>query len=478
MIVAVPVMINLMKITLLLSLTAIMLLLLIWLTAPTASEYSVRPLAELSTVRQIAPDEWIGIVTSGENSEAGTVLLPRRASGPGFESGILPASRGFLTPDVCGKCHQENYTGFLLTSHARTSMEPRTDTIPGSFEPGRNTLKTRDPHLWFTMTKDQAGFYQELTVEKDLVRYEYRRSIDLVIGSGNHGQGYLSWEGDHLYQMHVSYLKEMDQWVNSPGLYIDGTADFARPVPGRCLDCHATWFAEDVKSINRFDRSNYVLGVTCVRCHGPGHEHTAYHLEFPDADVGKQIVNPARLSRERINELCAQCHSSGEPLAPAFAYRPGEPLSAYLELDLSADDSGNEDPHSANQLARLMKSECYRQTETLTCITCHNPHRNQRGDTAGYSKGCHQCHAPESCTERSVTGSAIDDRCVECHMPSRRDAQVRIEMASGTVTALIRDHLIGNWPEASDHIRKKISAASREKSGAVPGRVSSPEVLE
>ena len=84
MIVAVPVMINLMKITLLLSLTAVMLL-LIWLTAPTASEYTVRPLTELSTVRQIAPDEWIGIVTSGENSEAGTVLLPRRAPGPVFE---------------------------------------------------------------------------------------------------------------------------------------------------------------------------------------------------------------------------------------------------------------------------------------------------------------------------------------------------------------------------------------------------------
>jgi hypothetical protein len=135
------------------------------------------------------------------------------------------------------------------------------------------------------MLADTTGFYQQLTVQKDRIHYTEKRSIDLVIGSGNHGQAYLSWEGDHLYQMHVSYLTESDQWVNSPGMYVDGTADFARPVPGRCLDCHTTWFSEDATAVNRFDRSNYLLGVTCVRCHGPGHEHVAYHREPPDYHV-------------------------------------------------------------------------------------------------------------------------------------------------------------------------------------------------
>jgi hypothetical protein len=444
-------------------LIAAVLFLIAWLLVPQRDEFTVKPLRDLDSVREIAPSEWVDLVTAGQNTAPGTVFIPQKTAGVEFRSGVRPESRGFLSPEVCSECHAENYRGFLTTAHAFTSREPDDHSILGSFAEERSMLSTRNPDLWFKMLADTTGFYQQLTVQKDRIHYTEKRSIDLVIGSGNHGQAYLSWEGDHLYQMHVSYLTESDQWVNSPGMYVDGTADFARPVPGRCLDCHTTWFSEDATAVNRFDRSNYLLGVTCVRCHGPGHEHVAYHREHPDEGVGRQIVNPSGLSRDRINELCAQCHSAGEPLAPSFTYRPGEPLSEYLELDLAADAPTNEDPHSANQLARLMKSKCYIASETMTCITCHDPHQDQRGDTSGFSRTCQQCHQPESCREQKTSGSAINDRCVECHMPSRRDEQVSIEMKSGTLMALIRDHLIGKWPATSDRVRAKIAADAQSQ---------------
>jgi hypothetical protein len=47
-------------------------------------------------------------------------------------------------------------------------------------------------------------------------------------------------------------------------------------------------------------------------------------------------------------------------------------------------------------------------------------------------------------------------RCVDCHMPGRRDAQVRIETAGGNVQALLRDHRIGRWPESAEEVRREL----------------------
>lgn len=419
---------------------------------------------DYSATRLIEPEEWVGIAEQGGLPGTGWVLLPKPQKEPEFSSEIRPSARGFLKPEECGKCHAENFNSFMTTAHAVTSTLPNRESIRGSFDPGKSLLSTKDDRIQFRMTIDQNQFHQELTVRDGRKSFLFKQPFDLVLGSGNHGQSYLWWQGDRLYQMHVSYLTESDQWVNSPGMYVDGTADFARPVPGRCLDCHATWFAEDPHEINRFDRHNFILGVTCVRCHGPGHEHAAYHLESPEATQGKLIVNPANLSRDRLNELCAQCHSAGEPLKPAFTYRPGEPLAEFLELDLSADDPGNDDPHSANQLARLMRSKCYSESDTMSCITCHDPHRDQRGQTAQYSHACRKCHQPDACEERKSLGDAIDDRCVECHMPSKRDQQVSVDTRSGSVAALIRDHAIGIWPDATEKVRTALGMPAKVNS--------------
>ena len=410
------------------------------------------PVTELPSTHRIRAEDWGDLALEGGYPGTGWVLLPEVHDEPHYQSTVLPESRGFLPAAACRECHESKYASFITTAHASTSAEPSLETILANFQAPRNLLQTADPDFWFTMDHTADGYFQQLNIRKNSRAYLHRRSIDLVLGSGNHGQSYLSWEGDRLYQMHVSYLTELDQWVNSPGMYYDGTADFSRPVPVRCLECHATWFAEARNAVNRFDRHHYLLGVTCVRCHGPGLEHVEYHREFPSASVAHRITNPSTLSQDRLNELCAQCHSAGEPIAPAFTYLPGEPLSHYLELDLAADDANNADPHSANQLARLMKSQCYIKGENLTCITCHDPHADQRGQLADFSRKCLKCHTQEACGESNISGSTKETRCIDCHMPARRDQQVKVETKLGAVTALLRDHKIGVWPLVSEQI--------------------------
>ena len=282
----------------------------------------------------------------------------------------------------------------------------------------------------------------------------------------------MHWEGDQLCQMHVSYFSEFDRWTNSPGMYQDGTADFARPVTSRCLDCHTTWFGHQPESINRFDRQGAILGVTCVRCHGPAGEHVQFHRLQPDESTPHFIVNPVQLERGQLHQVCAQCHSGGGELRrPAFSYVPGEPLDNYLDLDLSANSEQNDDPHSANQLGRLMRSACFQGSEELSCVTCHDPHRHERGNTALFSSRCIQCHKSEQCGVHPRFGSAIGSRCIECHMPSRRDAEVSAASGSKNLLPLLRDHLIGIWPDVSVRVERSMTTPDNGGRSATSGKV-------
>jgi hypothetical protein len=426
-----------------------------------SSTPQIQPIESSSAVSRVTAENWATLAVGGGLGGTGWVLLPEppTAGQAPYVSPVKPEERGYLAADACRECHSEQYDTYIHTAHARTSMLPTTETILGSFSPGRNELSTAAPELRFRMFTEGGRFLQRLELDHAQSNTRYQRDfpIDLVLGSGNHGQSYLYWEDDRLYQLHVSYLTESDGWVNSPGPYYDGTADFARPVPVRCIECHATWIGADVKSVNRFDRSTFVAGIGCVRCHGPGHEHIEFHRQYPDEQTGRRIVQPASLTVQRQNEICAQCHSAGEVAGAAFGYRPGQPLSEWMELDLAGDSEGNADPHSANQLARLMKSDCFTTPEGLSCITCHDPHRSQQGKLDVYAAKCINCHQPATCPDVRMLGTAAESHCVECHMPARRDAQVQMETTGGNVQALLRDHLIGRWPKTAAEVRRKLA---------------------
>jgi hypothetical protein len=146
----------------------------------------------------------------------------------------------------------------------------------------------------------------------------------------------------------------------------------------------------------------------------------------------------------------------GELLAPAFTYQPGDPLGEYLRLDASTDGAPNDDPHSANQLARLMKSRCYQSSENLTCAVCHDPHRQERGDLNLFAERCMKCHTVGDCKSTGTTRAQIKQHCVECHMPSRRDVEDAMQTSVGELLPLLRDHYIKVWPDVTQQVLKKI----------------------
>ncbi|MBX3442713.1 MAG: hypothetical protein KF774_09915 [Planctomyces sp.] len=417
------------------------------------------PIETLPGVLRIPAEDWVEFAFLNPPEGVGWVALPGERQGRRSDSRAPEPGPGWLEPSACVDCHREIVESYFETAHARTMTLPSRDTILGALTPPDNRLPTAVEGLEFEMFERDGEFLVGLDVRRGRRTYRADVPIAFVVGSGNHGQSYLHWADGMLCQLPVSYFSEFDRWTNNPGIARDGTADFARPVTDRCLDCHSTWFSHIPRTVNRYVRSGWILGVTCVRCHGPADRHVAHHRSHPEDSTGRDIINPAALSRDRANEACAQCHSgAGELLQPAFTYVPGDPLQSHLDIDLTGEGEQNDDPHSANQLGRLMRSRCYQESDDLRCTTCHDPHHHERGQRESFSARCANCHAVDDCGARARLGSGIDGRCVECHMPSRRDAEVTAQDSEGDLLPLLRDHLIGKWPEASERIEADILA--------------------
>jgi len=353
----------------------------------------------------------------------------------------------YVGDEKCISCHRK-YETYLTTAHHFTSRLPAEKSVLGHFSDKKNVLETANPGLFYRMDARADGFY-ETSVEGSAHPASHRERIDLVIGSGRKGQTYLFWKGLRLYELPVSYWTDIDQWVNSPG-YPDDYADFARPVPPRCLECHAGYIeSAGALTENLYKRKeSFVPGISCEICHGPGKEHAARYASTPSAseipppgpDAETAIVNPAKLARERQIEVCALCHAGigVRPLAPAFSYVPGRPLKDHMELQ-RPDPEGRIDVHG-NQVALLERSRCF-QSSQMTCATCHNVHVVQR-DAAAFSKQCLGCHKPESCGMHVKLGASIVNNCVDCHMPKQQSNAIVSSANGRTVQPLVRTHWI------------------------------------
>ncbi len=268
-----------------------------------------------------------------------TLLVTMEVAGQ--SNGSRPTPNSSPTPNPrenyvgdgrCRSCHQDKVESFHQTAHYLTSRLPDKNSILGSFSPDTNVLKTSNPDLFFRMEAKDDGFFQ--TAVEGVQPYISSRTerFGLVVGSGGKGQTFLFWKGDLLFQLPVSYWREVG-WVNSPG-YRDGVAYFDRAVIPRCLECHATYFEPTAPPPNRYRQTGFVTGITCEKCHGPGRAHAErYASKSANVASDPAILNPARFSRERQMDLCAWCHAGhGVPLLSAFSYIPGEPLDKYLEL--------------------------------------------------------------------------------------------------------------------------------------------------
>lgn len=349
---------------------------------------------------------------------------------------------------VCSTCHQQQSDLYVHTAHHTTSAP----VVPPEFKhllqlAGTELTITEAPlpRLSFEFTVKNDRVFQTAATGWGSDQARLSESMDMIIGSGTRGQTFLYWAGDQLFELPVSYWVEKHGWINSPG-YVDGTADFKRPVQPGCLECHATFaLALSTDAGNSYERSSLVYGISCETCHGPGQAHVA--AERSAATQGTRgaqdaaILNPAHFSRDRQIDLCALCHSGIQrtALAPAFSYVPGQPLSTFYK---PANDSEQTRPDvHGNQVGLLERSRCFRASPDMTCSTCHDVHSAEK-PAASYSPRCLSCHRWQSCGEAHRIGAAIQADCITCHMPVQPTEAIVSTTAGARIQASMRTHWI------------------------------------
>jgi hypothetical protein len=342
---------------------------------------------------------------------------------------------------ACRKCHQEKFDSYLATAHHKTSRIADRSSIAGSFTNGHDVMSTLNPELTFRMEARDGHFYETAIRQKQPHIAKRTEQIALVIGSATKGQTYLYWKQNGLFELPVSYWTELHRWVNSPG-YVDGSADFDRPVPPRCLECHATYFQQtgSQPSDNHYNKDSFVLGISCERCHGPGSEHVKNQSANSANSSATKTMPPLGLSRDRQIDVCAQCHGgAGEPIAPAFSFRPGQPLAAYVKLQ-EATATDRLDVHG-NQVNLLARSRCFEASPAMSCSTCHDPHAPER-PAADYSARCVECHETEQCAMVRKLGKQIATNCIDCHMPVQASNLLVLDADDTRLKAKVRNHWI------------------------------------
>lgn len=342
---------------------------------------------------------------AGAVDEAEEALASAGADGAGGPPRSEPAP--YVGAARCAGCHRAIYQDQTSSRHART-LSRATDL---------SKLALPDHPL---LDPAEAGVTHALWRDGDAIRVAtrtdnqaYRAVVEYALGSGDRGLSLVARDDQNRPRvLRMSLYKDRSIWDLTSGVKLH--PDDPRELLGRglndaalatCLDCHRTsrHAARSPAAPEAADR-----GIGCERCHGPGGDHLkAVETGFVELAIGRPKLTDAA----QITGLCAQCHSPDDPSV------------------------GPDDPRFVRfQTRTLIRSRCYLESGgALSCLTCHDAHRDAETSASVYEAKCLDCHATSAPPPRAGrtrpavlapgthrTPCPINPTrdCLKCHMPA------------------------------------------------------------
>ena len=328
------------------------------------------------------------------------------------ENPLLPEPARFVGSKACAECHRATYHAQQGSRHGRTFF--RVSELGDLDLPASTFSEPAQPNVSHTLRRKGGDRLQQETHAGGQV---FRAVVDYAFGSGDRGLT-LVGRDDHgqTRELRLSQYRNQTQslWDVTAGHPVhpsELTEDLGQPLTDdavrRCFLCHVTnprAVLDASGGPEGLDR-----GIGCEKCHGPGGNHLlAVAAKFPDLSIAR----PTMASGSRVVKLCAQCHS---PLGTTVS--PDDPASVRF------------------QATTLTWSRCFTESsDTLDCVTCHDPHRNVATSTKYYESKCLSCHAgaaqsgaaPSQVRRTSLaektprTPCPVNptDGCIGCHMPA------------------------------------------------------------
>lgn len=344
-------------------------------------------------------------------------------------------NHGYAGDEACSKCHASIYETYKRTPMAHASGLAMENLIPADFTHSEvhYRIYAENGRAWLSFDRDGSD---PVHGKRELLYY---------IGSGRRGLTYLFADDGYVFESPINWYGDRKAWDMTPAYQNAAEIPLNLPALTSCLHCHVTGMRPPIDGTeNRYEMPLLVhSGVSCERCHGPGAAHVN----------GGAIVNPAKLSPERRDAICMQCHMEGRVSIERagkhiYQYTPGDLLSDYIRYYVSAAASAT--LGAVSQVEALAESTCKKMSgDKMSCVSCHDPHYSPPPeDRVAYFRGkCLACHGAAFGTKHHPEQAD----CTTCHMP----ATLSKDVAHTEVT----DHRIPRVPSISPELLQDTNAS-------------------
>jgi predicted CXXCH cytochrome family protein len=442
-----------------------------------------------------------------------------------------------VTSQTCFKCHESHYESWQRTYHRTMTREATPEFVKADFNNatykyhGVTSHMTRQGNQFFIDTIDPDWETQNAQMINSSTNYEtaWRRtfSVDRIVGSHWFQQMlHLDEDGRYVRLPLVYHIVEK-RWIHINGAFLCTESDAFHNKIGiwneTCVYCHNTrpspnprYQPGQMRGPNPNRRPDQVpgfrtqlgeLGISCEACHGAGESHVRAHQNparrltqrYSDSD-DPTIVNPAKLSVPRADDVCAHCHGGTVPrynewnqATLADPYLAGRELKKFWykpfsEAEIQYLGNAQEttgharkiktDPHdgrtwgdgtpltTAMEFQGLALSACYQEGQgKMNCLTCHSMHggdpNHQLKDGMRTNEACYSCH--KDYRERLVEhthhpAGSEGSLCYNCHMPYQVYSLLDTHRSHRITIPRVRDSIGTGKPHACNlcHLDKSL----------------------
>lgn len=278
----------------------------------------------------------------------------------------------------------------------------------------------------FSVERKNDRLWQHQSSIKNGSEHTIKQSwaVDYVIGSGQRGHSFLSFQNGNMIQTPISWYSQRSLWAISPGF--DASRVHGRPVVTGCLFCHSNQVMPIKGTLSQYKMPPFQgHAIGCQRCHGPAELHLTKGGVKNQDGIDVTIVNPRHLKWREREAVCQQCHLVGEEKVLHFGrshfdFRPGLPLESFYSVFVGTSNAKSR--RAVGHVEQMYVSQCFLQSPEdvkLGCISCHDPHKKPAEATKlnYYRNRCLQCHTDQSCSEKLDKRGLQEDHCSVCHMP-------------------------------------------------------------
>lgn len=332
----------------------------------------------------------------------------------------------YVGSKTCRGCHSGIFESFAKTGMGQSFGAATRTKSSGDFE-GKDLYDSFSNFHYQPYWKGDSLYLKEYRLKDGDTVFTRKEKVHYIVGSGHHTNSHITSENGYLHQMPFTYYTQKGVLSMPPGFEEGNNSRYSRALGMECLSCHNGYPEHVEGSFNKFEK--VPLGIDCERCHGPGEVHVKLKNEGVMVDVGTDIdysiVNPAKLPYGKQKDLCQRCHLQGNALLNEGKhwddFKPGMDLKdvANVFMPKLKDEEGvfimAAHPDRLGLSACFMESAKRDDVESMTCITCHNPHQSVRETKMEYFNAkCLDCH--EQKQVHNCVNHSAESNCIDCHM--------------------------------------------------------------